>query len=121
MPASILDTIKDTLGVSTGDGSFDLDIQMYTNSAFGALYQLNAGPVDGFSITDNTATWTDYTTDADLQGMVQAYLAMAVQLAFDPPATSFAINAIQDQLSALEFQILVRAEELRVPSDPFST
>jgi hypothetical protein len=120
MPDSILDDIKAVLGIQADDQSFDLDITMFLNSAFGTLYQLDAGPVDGFSISDNTAVWSDYTTNVDMLGLVKSYLTMYVRLTFDPPANSFALAAIKGQLSDLESQINILAEELRPPSDPFA-
>jgi hypothetical protein len=116
---SILDSVKPPLGLSLADSSFDLDVIMLVNSAFGALYQMNVGPVDGFSISDNNAVWSDYVTDADLRGHVEAFIVASVRLAFDPPGTSFGIDAIKSQIQKLAWLINVRAEELNPPSDPF--
>lgn len=119
MTESILDTIKPALGLNLSDSSFDLDIVMLINGAFGNLYQMDVGPADGFSISDNNARWLDYVSDSDLCGMVKAYIVHSVRLAFDPPGTSFAIEAIAKQIEKLAVHIVTRAEQLDPPSDPF--
>jgi hypothetical protein len=118
MADSILDDVKPALGLSLADSSFDLDVIMLINSAFGDLYQMDVGPADGFSIADSNAKWADYVTDPELLGLVKAYISQKVRLVFDPPGTSFGIDATKKQIEKLASLILVRAEALNPPSDP---
>lgn len=107
---SILDTIKKMLGVDPLTTSFDTDIVVGINSAMMSLNQLAIGPAAGFSIQDATAVWTDFLEEkTDLEG-VKAYIYLKVRLFFDPPATSFVIEAIKDQIKELEFRLNVQAE-----------
>lgn len=118
-PQSILDSVKKTLGLAPDYTTFDLDIVLFINSAFGSLQQLGVGPDDGFIIQDNTTLWSQYISAVTYLGMVQSYIFMSVRLAFDPPPTSFAIDAIQKQTVELGWRILVAVEQITPPSNPF--
>lgn len=119
-PNSILDSTKQVLGVADTDTSFDLDVTMLVNSAFGSLSQLGVGSDSGFVITDNTTLWSQYISDLVYLGMIKQFIFMTVKLAFDPPGTSFGLEAIQNQLQQLAWRINVKAEEITPPSDPFA-
>lgn len=109
-PASILDSVKKGIGLDSADTTFDLDVTMFINSAFGPLQQVGVGPESGFLITDNSTLWSAYITRSDVLGMVKIYITMSVRLAFDPPATSFGIEAVQKQLDMLLWRINVMVE-----------
>jgi len=119
-PNSILDSVKKVLGFDPEFTEFDLDIVMHINSAFGSLQQLGVGSGTGFYIQDNTTLWSQYVSQLLYLGMVKQFIYMTVRLAFDPPATSFAIEAIQKQLAELSLRINVAAESINQPSDPFA-
>ncbi len=119
-PASILDSVKKTIGLEPEYDVFDLDITLQINMAFGLLRQMGVGSDTGFIIQDNTTLWSQYITNLALLGMVKSYIYMVVKLAFDPPATSFGIKATQDLISELAWRINVAAEEENPPSDPFA-
>jgi hypothetical protein len=119
-PDSILDSVKKMVGFDPDYTVFDLDIVILINSAFGSLQQLGVGADTGFVITDNTTLWQQYVSQFAYLGMVKTYIFMAVRLAFDPPANSFGITAIQDQLEQLAWRINVAAEQVTPPSDPFA-
>jgi hypothetical protein len=117
---SILDSVKKVLGFDAEYTAFDVDILLYINSAFGSLKQLGVGSDTGFVISDNTTLWVQYVTSMSYLGMVKQYICMAVKLAFDPPGTSFGINAIQEQIRELGWRICVAVEAEVPPSDPFA-
>lgn len=105
METSILKTVKKSLGVVESDDTFDADILMFINSVFSNLTQIGVGPENGFQIEDANATWESFLgTDLRLNN-VKALVYLKVRLLFDPPATSFAITAIQDQAKELEYRI----------------
>lgn len=120
-PDSILDSIKKALGIEPEIEAFDLEIVMFTNSVFGSLQQLGVGPDSGFLISDNTTLWAAYTARTDYLGMIKTYMCMKVRLLFDPPATSYAISAIESQTQQLEWRINVMAESTPAPDVPAST
>ena len=107
---SILDSTKAALGIVPGYNAFDNQIIMYINTAFSTLHQLGVGPDEGFSIEDNTTTWTDYLQGKRLLNMVITYVHMNVRLMFDPPANSFATTAMKEQMKELEWRINVQVD-----------
>ena len=58
MRESILASVKKMLGITDEYKHFDADLIMHINTAFMILSQLGVGP-DGFSISDETATWAE--------------------------------------------------------------
>lgn len=101
---SILYTIKKMIGFDPEYNQFDTDIIVYINSAFSILKQLGVGPKEGFSISDETAVWSDFTTDVSLE-MVKTYIYFKVKVSFDPPSSSFALDSIKNQISELEWRM----------------
>lgn len=111
MDESILNTTKKILGVAEDYTVFDLDIITHINTVFSTLTQLGVGPTAGFMIEDAEAVWADFFSD-DLQyNSVKSYLFLRVRLLFDPPTTSFAINAFENQIKELEWRLNSHREE----------
>ncbi len=71
---SILTSIKKLLGIEEDYEIFDTDIVIYINSAFATLTQLGVGPVEGFSISDKTATWSSYMQNDPRLEHVKTYI-----------------------------------------------
>lgn len=105
MSQSILDSVKKVLGIPTDYHQFDPDIIMHINSAFGTLLQLGIGPSYGFSIEDSDTTWDDFLLGDARLNPVKTYMCLKVRLAFDPPATSFHIAAMEKQIEEATFRI----------------
>lgn len=115
MVDSILDTIKKMLGIPTNDTAFDSDILVGINSAFMILNQLGVGPETVFSIEDKDATWVDFLTEEVMYSAVKTYIYLFVRLVFDPPATSFVLEALRSQKAELEWRLNV---QVPVPPAP---
>jgi hypothetical protein len=102
---SILNSTKKALGVDSTYTAFDVDILMHINSAFATLNQLGIGPEEGFSIEDATPTWDAFLgTDKNLNS-VKSYVYIKVRMLFDPPTTSFLIDALNKQATELEWRL----------------
>lgn len=102
---SILITVKKSLGIDQNYEAFDTDILMHINSVLATLNQLGIGPENGFQVEDNTATWESF-LGSDLRlNNVKSFVYLKVRLLFDPPATSFAIKAMEDLAKELEYRI----------------
>jgi hypothetical protein len=119
-PESILDSVKKALGFDADYTAFDIDITMHINAAFGSLWQLGVGGDTGFVISDNTTLWSQYVSQLMYLGMVKQYIFTSVRLVFDPPMTSFGIQAIEKQIEMLAWRINIAAEHINPPSDPFA-
>lgn len=106
---SILDTIKKMLGIESDYTHFDIDIITNINTAFLNLQQIGVGPKSGFSITDNTAKWSDYISGENLEA-VKTYIYLKVRLLFDPPTNAFLVDAMERQIREIEWRLNVQVE-----------
>lgn len=107
---SILTSIKKMLGIEEADTYFDTDIIIHINTTLMTLFQLGVGPVTGFSISDKTKKWSDFLGTTSNTEAAKTYVYLQVKLLFDPPPTSFAIEAIQRELVKLEWRMNAQAE-----------
>lgn len=121
MTDSILDSVKKVLGIASEYDVFDQDIILHINSVFSTLNQLGIGPTDGFAIDDDVATWTDFIGTNKKLNSVKTYVCLRVRLLFDPPATSFAISAMEKQVQEMEWRLnVVREEETHPWVEPLT-
>ena len=108
---SILDTIKQLLGIPTDDDSFDIDIKTHINTSTMILAQIAIGPKNGFTVTSKDQLWTDYIdrSTINLEGVKQ-YIYLKTKIIFDPPTNSTTIDAINKSLSELEWRMQLAVE-----------
>jgi hypothetical protein len=108
---SILNSTKKILGIAADYTVFDLDIITHINTAFSTLTQLGVGPAHGFMISDETETWQDFIGDDLQNNSVKSYVFLKVRSLFDPPQTSYLIQATERQIQELEWRLNVHREE----------
>lgn len=111
MDHSILNTVKKLIGVDSSLTVFDLDILIHINSTFARLHQLGIGPVDGFMIEDAVTTWDAFLGDGPLLNQAKSYVYLSVRILFDPPQTSYLIDAMDKQIMKMEWLLNVVREE----------
>ena len=105
---SILDSVKKVIGMDPSYTAFDIDIVMHINSQFSKLYNLGVGPKNAaFEIEDNKAKWSDFLQGKTNINMVKTYVCMAVRLIFDPPPTSFGIEAVKTEIQEMGWRLNV--------------
>ena len=110
MTDSILNSTKHALGLTEDHTVFDQDVIMHINGAISEFTQLGVGPKEGYSITDATDEWPDFLGDSKRLELVKSCLYLKVKLIFDPPETSFAIDAINKVIERYEWRINFEAE-----------
>lgn len=116
---SILTSTKKILGLDAAYTPFDPDIITHINATFSILNQLGIGPVEGFFIDDSTTTWEEYDVPVNQRNLVRTYLYLKVRMLFDPPSTSFHIEAANNQIKEYEWRLNVHREEtLSVEATP---
>ena len=115
MTDRILESVKKVLGIAPEYLAFDQDVVMHINSAFSVLHQLGVGPDEPFMIEDETATWTEFLGTERGVNSVKSYVYLRVRLLFDPPATSFALGAMEKQIEELGWRISTYMEGIRHP------
>ena len=108
---SILTSVKKMLGPDESYTHFDPDLIIHINSVLSILTQIGVGPSKGFSISGKEETWSDFIQDGAKEfQLVKTYVFLKVKLIFDPPLSSAAIEAINRQISELEWRIFVTAD-----------
>lgn len=119
MEQSILISVKKILGLDADYTAFDHDVITHINTSFSTLHQLGLGPINGFMIEDDEAVWDEFIEDDATYNTVRTYVYLVVRLLFDPPATSFALAALQEQIRQFEWRLNVHREDTEwIDPDP---
>lgn len=107
---SILLSIKKLLGIGEDYHHFDTDLVIHINSVFAVLNQIGVGPSDGFVITGEDETWSDFIEGYQLKySMIKSYVYLKTKLLFDPPLSSSVVGVINEQIKEFEWRLLVTA------------
>lgn len=101
---SILISIKKLLGIQPEYKSFDHDIIIHINTVFMILNQMGVGPEEGFSIMDDTTTWSEYCATKN-ENAVRTFIYLKVRLLFDPPTSTVLVDSINRLLAELEWRL----------------
>lgn len=112
MATSILNDVKKMCHIAADDTSFDIDVIIHTNSAFSTLTQLGLGPEGGFMIENSTATWDAFFGNDPKLNMGKSYVYLKVRTIFDPPQTSYQIEAMNKQIEELEVRLNIERESV---------
>ena len=104
MNGSILDSIKKNLGIVPEYTAFDDQIILDINAAFSTLHQLGFGPDEGFEITGIDEFWSDIIEEPRFN-FIKSYVCMKVRVMFDPPTSSYALDALNKQIAEYKWRI----------------
>lgn len=116
MENSILKSTKKVLGLDESYTAFDLDITTHINSTLSILNQIGVGPAVAFVVEDAEAKWEDLSLPPDQLSMVRSYVYLKVRMLFDPPTTSFLIDAVKSQIEEHEQRLsYLRESQLVLP------
>ena len=121
MEESVLTSIKAQLGIVEEYTHFDEAIVMHINSAFATLWQLGVGPINCFVITNADKTWSDFSTDDTLLGLVKPYIYKKVKLNWDTPTSSSTIDVLTKSIKEDEWRIYSIAPEWQMNEDEIKT
>lgn len=113
---SILDSIKEAIGIVPDYRVFDGTLIMHINSVFSTLFQLGVG-TQPFRIRNKDAVWSDFLSSEDELDDVKTYMALHVKMIFDPPTSSYLLDSMERQIKEYQWRINVkvdpRKEELK--------
>lgn len=112
MENSILTSTKKVLGLAEDYTAFDEDVIQFINGALSTAEQAGAGLTTVFAIESASATWESLGLDDKNLAMLKNYVYLKARLLFDPPATSFALDAMKQQIQELEWRMNVREDNL---------
>lgn len=107
---SILNTTKKLLGIGKDQTDFDIDVIIHINAVFSILSDLGVGPENGFSITDESTQWSEYTQDEIVLEKVKTYMYLKVRLYFDPPTNSTLLESMTNLASEMEWRLNVNVD-----------
>lgn len=116
MDENILLTIKKLIGLQPDYRIYDADLIIGINSALAALGQIGVGPTEGFVVVDGTELWPEFIGDTKRLETVKQYVYLKVKTIFDPPQSSAAMTAMDNQIKELEWRISVTVDNT-VPGD----
>ena len=102
MSDSVLLSIKQMLGISPEDTSFDVNVIMSINTALTILMDLGLTEVEDEIVIDDDMTWDDLLGGRTDIEYVKTYVYQKVKMIFDPPTSTAAIDAMQRSISELE-------------------
>lgn len=117
-PDSILDSVKQALGLTPDMTSFDVEVVMHINSVIGTLQQIGVSNNGALYVADNTTHWVSITTRQDLINLTKTYMYTKVKLIFDPPANPRVIEATEKQVTEFEWRLQIMAETPYVVTPP---
>lgn len=112
---SILTSIRDAIGLPSGDSSFDSDLIMHINTFLGVLTQVGTGKPDVL-IKDATTTWEDFldpemNTDSIFHS-AKTYVLINVKMIFDPP-TPTSQQYMKQSSDELLWRLTVAEDEVK--------
>lgn len=102
---SILDTIKTMLGIPLEEDHFNSELIVDINMALATLIDLGFGPQEGFSITGPDEAWDDFSEDEEKINLAKSYVHLKTKLLFDPPSSSFVLEAFKQNIAEYEWRI----------------
>lgn len=105
MSDSVLLSIKQMLGISPEDTSFDVNVIMSINTALTILMDLGLTEVEDEIVIDDDMTWDDLLGGRTDIEYVKTYVYQKVKMIFDPPTSTAAIDAMQRSINELEWRI----------------
>ena len=121
MQDSILMTIRKLVCGDPYADHFDTDLLVHINACFSVLNQLGVGPESGFVVTDETQSWSSYVADNRTLNMVKTYVTLKVKKIFDPPLTSSVLEAMDKEISQLEWRLNVAVDPIKPASTSKTT
>ncbi len=107
---SVLVSTKKALGLDADYKEFDQELMLFINGVFSTLNQLGVGPINGFEIEDEEATWDSFLNMDSRFNMVKTFMVLSVRLLFDPPSIASVLTSFQSQIDQLGWRINVAYE-----------
>lgn len=113
---SILASVKKFIGFSADYTPFDDDILFQINSCIATLTQVGPDLSGDFVVAGYNETWDDFYELIDTENngfnrttfeMVKNYIFIKSRIVFDPPTSSFVLDALKQKAEELEWRISI--------------
>ena len=107
---SILNSVKQQLGITSDYNAFDAELILHINSVLRILNQLGVGKL-GFEISDSNSKWSDFLGDKEsILSDVKTYVYLKVRYFWDPPSVGSHMSALENIIKELEWRINVEID-----------
>jgi len=107
--SSILTDVKEFIGITEADTSFDRQILTCINSVFSSLTQVLADKDGHFIVSDSSAEWTDYVDDYKVE-WIRMNVCMNVKKMFDPPTNGTVMQAMNEIMSETQWRAYIDSD-----------
>jgi hypothetical protein len=108
--SKLLLSVKELLGIPAEALEFDGQIVTYINMAIGTLTQVGFGD-PSFLVTKTEGSIEDFIPDDEaIRGMALIYIYTKVRLLFDPPSSSFVLEALKASITEYEWRLQTHAQ-----------
>ncbi len=111
MEQSILKSTRTMLGVPDEYSAFDLEILTNINAAMSDLHQIGVGL--GAPVEDESVVWADLALPDIQLNWAKTLIFLKVKKAFDPPGTSYLIEAVNSQIEEQTWRLREYVQELK--------
>lgn len=102
---NILSSTKQYCGFATDEYAFDTEFVSAINTALLTLRQLGLPIPKSFAVKTGDEEWTELEVEELVLEAVKSYVGIYSKLKVDPPTSSFAGEALRNNLSELEWRI----------------
>lgn len=102
----VLTDVKQMVGASIYDDSFDVNIVIAINSALAVLSDIGISEVDDVRINiGDTKTWDELLGGRTDIEYIKSYIYLKVKMLFDPPSSSALLDAYNRQIAEFEWRL----------------
>ena len=102
----IITDIKQMLGASIYDDSFDVNIVIAINSALAVLSDIGISEADNVCLEiGDTVTWDELLEGRTDIEYIKSYIYLKVKMLFDPPSSSALLDAYNRQIAEFEWRL----------------
>ena len=106
MFGNIITDVKQMVGASIYDDSFDVNIVIAINSALAVLSDIGISEVDDVCLEiGDTMTWDELLEGRTDIEYIKSYIQLKVKMLFDPPSSSALLDAYNRQIAEFEWRL----------------
>ena len=104
--SDIITDVKQMVGASIYDNSFDVNIVIAINSALAVLSDIGISEVDNTCLNvDDAMTWDELLKGRTDIEYIKSYIHLKVKMLFDPPSSSALLDAYNRQIAEFEWRL----------------
>lgn len=107
---TILESIRDYVGVQKETTAFDQELKLHINSTFATLFQIGVGKDKPYRL-DTDSTWFDLFHEYDEElDLIKEYTFLKVKFLFDPPTNTSLLESLKSVINETEYRIELQVE-----------